>query len=231
MKFNINRIITKVHIPIIRICNQRCPNCCARHELTWYNKNLNKEKEVSLEELKWAGELLGYIPEIEITGGEPTLHSQFEELTNNLRNYFNYKKIMLVSNGFLFGKDPSKLPLLLKYDRYYFTHYTNQFDKENKTGTNTKTIEMITEYIKKNIRPKWLPVDVSSHIIYGSPPYPGRSCERNNSNMISYYEGKLYGCCIAWSLENKGIGIPLTKNWRNELHNIELPCESCFLSV
>ena len=41
MKFNINRIITKVQIPIIRICNQRCPNCCARHELTWYNKNLN----------------------------------------------------------------------------------------------------------------------------------------------------------------------------------------------
>ena len=126
MEFNNNRIINKIQVPIVRICNRKCPDCCARYELTWFNKNLNKDFEISLEELKRAGEMFGELNEIEITGGEPTMHSQFEELSNNLHNYFNCNNIILVSNGWLFEKDLSKLYLLLKYDPSY-----NQKDRKN----------------------------------------------------------------------------------------------------
>jgi hypothetical protein len=230
MKFNPERIINRIQVPIVRVCNRKCPDCCARFELTWYNKNLDKPREVSLEELKRAGELFGELEAMEITGGEPTMHSQFEELTENLRNYFNCKTIILVSNGWLFGRDSSKLPLLLKYDGHLFTYYGETFDAANHTGTNTEAIKVVTDYMREH-DPNWSASEIHDHIPQRSPPYPGGACAWNSSNMISYYEGKLYGCCLAWSLEDKGHGIPLTKNWREEVTKIVLPCETCYLSI
>lgn len=230
MNFNPKRTITKIQVPIIRVCNRRCPDCCARDELTWYNKALNKPNEVSLEELKWAGELFGELDELEITGGEPTMHSQFDQLSDNLRKYFNCKSIILVSNGWLFGKDPSKLPLLLKYDDQYITHYGKEFTEANGGAENSEAIDLVREFLRKNGKEGWVPNKPLSHIKQGNPPYPGGACGWNDSSMISYYEGNLYGCCVAWSSRCKGTPIPLTKNWREKVTEIVLPCETCFLS-
>ena len=49
--------------------------------------------------------------------------------------------------------------------------------------------------------------------------------------MISYHDGKLYGCCTSWQLDYKGEGIPLTEDWREQLDKIELPCNRCFLGM
>lgn len=231
MKFNVNRKINKIQVPIVRNCNRKCPDCCARTELKWYNYNLNKSIEVSLEELKWAGDLFGELEQIEITGGEPTMHSQFEFLTNNLHNFFRCKDIILVSNGWLFERDLSKLPLLLKYNSHYFTHYNETFSKINGGHPNTNAINIVKNFLHENGKPRWEANEMYGHIPQKFPPHPGGACGWNSSNMISYYEKRLYGCCVAWSSENKGKSIPLTNDWRVELNKIELPCESCFLSI
>jgi hypothetical protein len=228
VKFLGERIINKIQVPIVRVCNRQCPNCCAREQLTWYNKSIT-EKEISLDELIWAGKLIGKIEYLEITGGEPTLHSQFEELTNNLPKIFQCDDVMLVTNGWLFGKDPSKLPLLLKYKRFYLSHYTEQFVEKYGGVTNTNEINLVLKFLKEHDISLINYFDISEHFVYNLP-YSGIPCGHYKSNMISYYEKYLYGCCVAWSIPFRGRGIPLTENWRMYLEKIETPCDQCFLS-
>jgi hypothetical protein len=229
MRFAKDRFINKIQVPVVRMCNRRCPDCCAREQLTWYNKSITK-KEMSFEELTWAGRLIGAIDEIEITGGEPTLHPQFEELTNNLTGIFQCDNFMLVSNGWLFGQDPSKLPLLLKYRTVWISHYTEQYVATSGGTTNTREVELISKYLHENGREDWKPYTVYAHHPFSAPPYGGTPCGHYPSNMIAYYEGRVYGCCVSWSLPYQGTSIPLTENWRDHLNEIDLPCEQCFLS-
>lgn len=229
MKFLKGRVINKIQIPIVRVCNRRCPECCAREQLMWYNKKL-REPEIPLEELRQAGRLIGRVPQIEITGGEPTLHSKFEELTDFLPALFQCHHFMLVTNGYLFGKDPSKLPLLLKYQQIYLSHYTENFVYHHGGKTNTAEYMIITKFLKEQKYSGLIEIPMHSHFPYQTPPYRGISCSHFRSDMITCYEGRLFGCCIGWSQPIQGQPIPLTKDWRNHLIEIDLPCEDCFYS-
>jgi hypothetical protein len=229
MQFAKGRVINKIQVPIVRMCNRRCPDCCAREQLTWYNKSITK-KEISFEELEWAGEMIGKIDEIEITGGEPTLHPRFAELTNNLTETFQCDNFMLVSNGWLFGQDASKLELLLKYRTVWISHYTEHYVAVSGGATNTREVEIISKFMQENGREDWQPYTVHAHHPFSAPPYGGTPCGHYPSNMIAYFDGRIYGCCVAWSLPYKGISTPLDKNWRDRLPEIDLPCEQCFLS-
>jgi hypothetical protein len=232
MKFADGRQINKIQIPIVRICNRKCPHCCARDQLTWFNRSLDKGNEISLDEIRRAGSLIGKIEQIEITGGEPTMHSHFEELSNNLSNIFQCDDVMLVSNGFLFGKDPTKLPLLLKFKRIWISHYTDTFvDQYRKSGSpNSTTVALIKDFLEKENHSLFDIVTMNDHVPFNPPPYVGKPCHHYNSHMISYYEGKLFGCCVAWSLPDQGEGITLTAELRTQLSEIDIPCENCFLS-
>jgi hypothetical protein len=50
------------------------------------------------------------------------------------------------------------------------------------------------------------------------------------SDMVSVFEDRIYGCCTSWQLPYRGEGIPVTKDWRDHLGEIEIPCGFCFLS-
>ena len=229
MKFAEGRIANRVQVPIVSVCNRQCPECCARERLTWYNKQI-KELEIPIEELRRVGNLIGKIGRIEITGGEPTLHSKFEELTNNLETIFQCNDFMLVTNGWLFGKDPSKLPLLLKYQRVWVSHYTEQFVARHGGVSNTFEYMLVTQFLQAHHHLNVMKVQIDGHVPYGEPPYEGTPCAHYWSDMIAYHEGQLFGCCVAWSLPLQGKGIPLTSEWRDHVKEIELPCETCFRS-
>lgn len=232
--FNPERVITKVQIPIVRFCNRRCPDCCARNELTWFNPStlLFRPIEVSIEELRWTGELLGRVDEIELTGGEPTLHSKFEEITKQLLDLFPGSSMKLVTNGWLFGQDPSKLPLLLHYKNLYLTEYTDAFVDNNPLSgpSNSRAIKQIIEFANKNGVENVHHVAMNNHFSY-EPPYKGGACVHNQGPMVAYYDKFIHGCCVSWGLPIKGQPIPLTRQWREHLHEIELPCKHCFLST
>lgn len=228
MKWPTDRRVTKIQIPITRVCNRRCANCCARHQLTWFNPEIT-EREVSVLELTLAGDLIGEIEQLEITGGEPTLHSRFEHISQNLPDLFRCSDVMLVTNGETF-RDESKLPLLLHYRRVYVTHYTRSFADHYGVEPNTEAFTRIEKYLEAHPLVQFWPQVMDRHVPYGEPPHGGVPCGQERTGMISYYEGRLYGCCVAWSLEDRGKSIPLTADWREHLTEIELPCETCFMS-
>ena len=133
MKFNPNRVIDRLALPITRACQRQCPECPAR---------AGQDSHVPVEELKWAGRLIGPIGKIEVTGGEPSLHPEFAEISAGLKEWFKCGDIMLLTNGGIFGRDEN-LPLLLHYDRVYVSWYTNDFATRYGGDANTEVVNKI----------------------------------------------------------------------------------------
>lgn len=234
MKFQPGRIVNRMHIPITRVCNRQCPSCGIRDTLTWFNKGLD-QRDVPVEELRKMGSLLGPLDTIEISGGEPTLHADFEHISNNLRTIFNSKSFMLVTNGVIATK-PEKMALLLNYDWVYVSHYTQTFvERYGVNRNNDAEVAAIRAFLADKPQTKLWVQGWIGHV----PNPVGQKwnfkteevrCAQWKSPMMSCYEGMIYGCCVAYGLPNRGVGVPLTRDWRDHIHKTETPCETSFCS-
>jgi organic radical activating enzyme len=220
------RVINRIALPVTRACNRNCPECSARMaDPSWDRKN----PHVSIDELRWVGKTLGAIKTVEMTGGEPSLHPDFVEISEHIHDWFECKDIMLLTNGYLF-EDDGKLPLLLNYDRVYVSWYTNNFAIKYHTDANTGVVNKIEDYLKKNGQNVWIQ-RMDSHFPIGKPLYKGiPTCGYDKGDSVGYGAGRIYGCCTAYWLPFHGKSIPLTPDWREHLGEIGLPCPSCFLT-
>ena len=226
--FDKRRVINRIALPITRACNRDCPECSAREADKCWDRN---NPHVSVKEIKRVGKTLGPIGTIEMTGGEPSLHPDFVEISEHIHDWFQCKDIMLLTNGYLFN-DPEKLPLLLNYDRVYVSHYNQKFADKYGTPTNTEVHDKIRSYLKDKPVKFWSQL-IENHDPIGTPPYKGvcpPHCQYDKGDSVGYGDGKIWGCCTSYWLPDKGRGIPLTPDWRGHLGEIGLPCRSCFLT-
>lgn len=237
MKYNPERVIHRVALPITRVCQRTCPECPARIRPGVLGPlQLPKDTHVPVSELLWAGKTLGPVDTIEVTGGEPSMHPDFQWISESIHHIFKCKDILLLTNGYLFEKDESKLPLLLNWDRVYITWYTNEFAMKYRTDANTTVVNRIEDYLKRQGRQVWVQ-RMDTHVPFQPPVEGVNACMFGYNNtqwpgdMVTYYRGQIYGCCTSWELDSPGRGIVLTPDWRDHLKEIELPCESCFLGV
>ena len=226
-KWRKGREINRIALPITRECNRNCPECSAREaDPSWRGTDTN----ITIDELKWAGKTLGPIKTIELTGGEPSIHPDFKEISEHIHDWFDCKDIMVLTNAVELYKNREKLPLLLNYDRVYISWYTNNFAVKYHTDANTEAVNFVEDYLKKNGRPVWIQ-RMDSHDNIGKPPYTG-ICKYgyDRGDSVGYGDKRIYGCCTSFWLRDKGKSIPLTTDWRGHLSEIELPCQSCFIS-
>jgi glycosyltransferase involved in cell wall biosynthesis len=226
-KFIDCRVINRIALPITRACNRDCPECSARKaDPNWDKAN----PHITIDELKWAGRTLGPIEKIEVTGGEPSLHPDFEEISKNIHDWFECKDIMLLTNAVSFYNKPDKCELLLNYDRVYISWYTNEFAIKYKTDANTAEVNFLEGWLKQRGRNVWVQ-RMDAHVPIGHPPYTG-TCMfgYDKGDSIGYGDKRLYGCCTSYWLPDKGKSIPLTEDWREHLGEIGLPCHACFLT-
>lgn len=220
MKWNANRQINRLALPITRECNRSCPMCPAvRHHAT----------PVSLAELRWAGGVLGKIRSIEVTGGEPSTHPEFEVFSTNLKEWFAVEDTLLLTNGAAIKKPEA----VLCYDRVYCTLYTEEFARRyNGTPCNQKEHDELKVFCERNKKPFWSQkMDVHDELKLPLPWANRCKYRYDQGDMVSYFGGMIYGCCTSWQLEDRGRGIVLTPDWRDELSQIELPCNRCFLAI
>jgi organic radical activating enzyme len=220
VNFKTRRNIDRLALPITRRCNRDCPECPAKD---------NDSEDTTREELIWAGELIGPIGHIEVTGGEPTIHKDFEWFAENVHNIFQCNDILILTNGSM-PKD--KWPLLLKFDRVYITNYTDKFEKAHKCPSNTAQATELRDWLEANGMSVWLQ-DMDIHFQKSSKQRWANGCIffYDEKDMVAYYKGQIYGCCTSWQLPYRGRGIVLTKDWRNDLKDIDLPCDNCFLGA
>lgn len=226
MRFIAGRKIDRIALPVTRACNRRCPECSA----TMADQNWDRTRpHVSVDELRWVGKTLGPIGTVEMTGGEPSLHPDFVEISEHIHEWFACRDILLLTNGYLF-KDEAQLPLLLNYDRVYISWYTNEFAVKYRVAANTDVVNRVEDYCKRNGKSVWVQ-RMDAHVPIGHPPYRGTCMYGyDKGDSVGYGKGKIYGCCTAYWLADRGKGIWLTPDWRGHLGEIELPCDKCFLS-
>ena len=226
-KFVRGRVINRIALPITRECNRNCPECSARMaDPNWKRGN----SHVPVDELKWVGKTLGPIRTIEMTGGEPSIHPDFEEISKNIHDWFQCDDIMVLTNAVEFLKHPDKLPLLLNYDRVYISWYTNDFAVKYGVGANTEAVNFVEDYLKMNGKKAWVQ-RMDEHTPIGKPPYKGiPTCGYNVGDSVGYGDKRIYGCCSAYWLPDRGTSIPLTEDWRSHLSELVTPCASCFLT-
>jgi len=221
-KWKKGREINRIAMPITRSCNRKCPECPAR---------VDGESHVSVDELKRVGKLIGPIKTIEVTGGEPAVHPDFEEISKHIHDWFDCKDILLLTNGEAF-RDESKLPLLLYWDRIYVSWYTNDFALKYRVSANTDVVNKVEDYCKKHGKKCWVQrMDAHDNLVDSVPGANGCKYGYDRNDMVAYYDGKIYGCCTSWMLKNRGVGIQLEDGWRGKLSDMVPPCDKCFLGA
>ena len=225
MTFKTDRVVNRLALPVTRRCNRSCPECPARA------RGMNTDNETTLDELRWVGKTIGPIAHVEVTGGEPSLHPDFAEISAHIHEWFDCQDFLLLTNGYLF-EDDAALPLLLHWDRVYITWYTNDFAVRHRSSANTAVVNRVEDYLKSKGRPVWVQ-RMDAHVPLSAPPAGANGCRfgYDRNDMVAYHKGQLYGCCTAWQLENRGRGIVLTEDWRTKLGGIDLPCDKCFLGA
>lgn len=213
------RHITCVSVALTTHCNLACPDCCCDIP------NRVSGNPVSLEYLEAAAKHLRGVPRINITGGEPTTHPEFDVLSALFRSLFECATLTVETNGLLAARH---VDALRHYDTVYVTHYTPGTFKDAPLAyrvDNTVQIQKLKEALGEKLYVKPYMYHQPRRVQRGTKP-----CGAAFSETVAFWNGKLFPCCLADGVPN-AVGIALSPRWRTEILTVQLPCETCFFAL
>ena len=210
-----NRKITEINFSITTTCNRSCPLCC-------YDTRAGNKRggDIPLEKIIEYSKHFQTLEQITITGGEPSIHKQFVEFSDKIREIFPNARLSIETNGFGFTRTPEAF---LNYDDIIATHYgehtfpgcpSNMEDKSLMENYSKNTSTAFQWYTPQHIE-----------LFVG-----GGVCSRGLGGRASFFQGLIYGCCTAHGIPD-AIGIKPTENWKEEILNVNLPCKNCMFAV
>ncbi len=213
------RNITCVSVALTTHCNLACPDCCC-----------DIPQRVTGAPVTWdyvvaAAKHLKGTPRINITGGEPTTHPEFDAWSPQLRELFGCQKLTVETNGILSTKH---IEALGHYDTVYVTHYTpNTFKDAPATYRvdNTAQIEKLKAALGSKLYVKPYMYHQPRRVQQGTRP-----CAAAYSETVAYWNGRLFPCCLADGVPN-AVGIELTPDWRSKILSVPPPCSTCFFAL
>ena len=96
-------------------CNARCKFCFYLENIELANKNLSKE--LKIEEIEKIFQSMGYIPYVSLSGGEPFLRNDLDEIIQIIIKYSKPLMISIPTNGSYTEKIKQKLEHILKLNK------------------------------------------------------------------------------------------------------------------
>lgn len=198
------KYIKQIEILVCYHCNLNCACCSSYAPLAPYYE---MPVDVFKNDLKRLAKITkSKVENIELIGGEPTLHKDLNELMVIARNYFPFTNITILTNGLLlnemkedFWKTCGKCGVNVRYSKY------PKYEKY------PKDFEIAEDYAKKynvslalyKIQNTFMKIQISTKPIYdGSEAYV-RCLAENHNNYAPYAmldNGKLYTCTAQGNL-------------------------------
>ena len=218
---------------ITDVCNLNCQWCIQAMP------KIENKVTVSLRELEAASKLLQGLDlrEVRVSGGEPTLHPEFAEISANMRQLFPAMRYGLNTNGCQLEKHLASLAF---YDDIDVSHYP---------GDNDAVIQQLTrlkaEPAPNTGRIETIPQPFANVRITNKLPWL-RDYRRAKGCLDTWktcpfarhatlYDGWLWRCCTArgvsiWrNLPRAAIAVEMKEDWQAEFAKLDLSvvCRMC----
>lgn len=207
------RIIDTISYSLTTHCNMKCPDCCAG--ITALPKSLKSfySWDYIVESAKYFKGM-----NINLTGGEASVHPKFEEFVPKLKELFESPKLTVWTNGTMFKKKPDVWGY---FDEIHITNYTK--DTFDGSPDNTEDIKWIRDkYPNKKIN--------SCEIVHIPKEQRGsKACFRAYSETVEFVDGRIYPCCASSALSEQ-VYVNLSDNWKEEVLKLIHPCHVCLFA-
>lgn len=206
-----HRQFNSIQLGITTHCNRMCPGCCCNMPY------LSKYEHMDPDWIQEISQKLQGLRLLQISGGEPTIHPQFQYITENIREWFNPQMLMLITNG---KRIVRYADILGHYDHIRISRYNASSYPGSPSNEDT-----IAEFQRVFKGPSMVWSKLAKHWL-GRGKEGGLPCGLGANDLAIIQWKKIYPCCAAPG-QDPLIGIELTDNWREDLKTIELPCNNC----
>ena len=202
-------------------CNLRCPHCCL-------GIPRRDPDHSDVDALKHAAVHVNDVNYLTLSGGEPTLHPQFEKIIRTVVESFRYKTLQLATNGKRVLKYIDAIELI---DDITLTHIP---------GVNTETIEEVQAEFNargwaerrpgvRSSRPVWHVKRREESEFLPNNPFKSGICDKY-LNTIAIENGEVYPCCVGAGIAGAE-SVPLNETWRQDIEKAVPPCKNCMFAV
>ena len=231
-------------------CNLTCSFCSKGVPL----QAEEEKRDLSLREIERIGELLDGCDYdiLKISGGEPTLHRDFVEITRRLPDLFPGKKYYLATNGAGLFKARDVLDVYDRIDLSYYPEQESQSKYYSKARGLVSLHSNIVELAKgieaedpanksgwaKDTKDGFATVDDTRLFPNFGRTEVFQKCGFRHWRVI--VQDRIYPCCVSSGLsEVRGIprsklSVPFDSNWKNALADLESSmssgaCQQCWV--
>lgn len=208
-----DRHFNAIVLNITTHCNRMCPGCIV--DIPYV-----EHKHTPWEWIKEIAPYFQGLRAVEISGGEPTMHPDFEYITEHVREWFKPQILKVISNG---HRIMDYVDILGHYDYIRISHYTPESYPGSKD--NQAVIDQFLAAFKGPSRIDTRPV---KHKLYRNNKNTN-FCHLGINDIALIQDQRIYPCCAITS--NLDLGIPVTANWRAQLDKMALPCDTCVFAL
>ena len=198
---------TCLELLITSICNRKCQECCYRIPA----HTTLEPKHYSWDIFERAAEAFNGISKLYVSGGEATLHPDFEKISKEFKSLFNTKNMILVSNGYNILKYQKSLEY---FDYIWITDFKDEYSANS------------IRWVEDNYKDK-LMLAQAKHIPLNKKG-GGKKCSRYG--LMASANDKAFPCCIGPGLISAPFATvePLCVE---KIKLLEAPCSTCAFSV
>jgi len=202
------RKFNAIQLCITTKCNRNCKSCIFKMPYV-------EGEHVDVDWIKYISKHFQGLRLVQVSGGEPTTHPDFQYITENIRQWFKPQMLMLVTNG---HKIIQYADILGHYDHIRITYYNK--DTYSGSSDNMSIIKRFKNKFKGSSR---IYAKLSKHRvdINKEKILP---CGLGANDLALVFNKKLYPCCSASGIDINSC-IEITENWKEELKKVKLPCD------
>jgi hypothetical protein len=219
--------VNTVNLGITTKCSMKCPKCSV--DVPGWKRD-NEDKHASVWSIIRDAKYMMGLRRVHITGGEPTLHPEFEEIAKNAKRWFRCKYLTLETNGFRVAEHMSTIAG--NFDKVFITHYRKDAVYPG-SPDNTEIINTAAGRLGDKLINEPPVVHSLQHlkVLNREMSNAGEAtfeCSKWKDPGLpaGWYNGLLYPCCVTVGID-RGLGIRVTRNWKTEIQKVLRGCESC----